>query len=363
MKPYRPQQLPLSGLHWKPLIRLIGPANAELARFDGVLQTMINPELLLSPLRTQEAVLSSRIEGTQATLREVLEFEATREEKPEKAQDIQEIINYRTALQTAVESLDDRPISLNMIKQIHSILLDTVRGRDRARGLFRTQQNWIGRPGSPIEQASYVPPPPLGLMAHLDNLEKYVHHDEVDRLVQLAIVHAQFELIHPFLDGNGRVGRILIPLFLYEKKLLSSPMFYLSAYLEANRDAYYDRLQGISDHGDWEGWIQFFLTAIIEQAKANSDKAKAVLDLYDEMKQEISRATRSQFAIQALDALFHMPVFTRANFIRHSGIPKTSADRVLHALINKRHVARIRDGGGQRPIIFRFGKLLKLLEN
>ena len=362
MKPYRPQQLPLSGLHWEPLIRLIGPANAELARFDGTLQSMINPELLLSPLRTQEAVLSSRIEGTQATLRDVLEFEATGEEKPEKAHDIQEILNYRTALQTAVESLNDRPISLNLIKRIHSILLDSVRGQNMSRGEFRRKQNWIGRPGSPVEQARFVPPAPLALAACLDNFEKYIHYDEVDRLVQLAVVHAQFELIHPFLDGNGRVGRILIPLFLYEKKLLSSPMFYLSAYLEANRDAYYDRLQGVSEQGDWHGWIQFFLTAIIEQAQANNAKAKAIHDLYDEMKDVISQAVRSHYAIRTLDTLFHVPVLTRGKFIQRSGIPKTSADRILGSLLNNKHIVKIRQGSGQQPTIFRFAELVKMLE-
>ena len=263
----------------------------------------------------------------------------------------------------AVKSLAVRPISLNLIKQIHSILLDTARGHNKARGSFRTEQNWIGRPGSTIEQASYVPPPPLGLMIHLDNLEKYVHYDEVDRLVQLAIVHAQFELIHPFLDGNGRVGRILIPLFLYEKKLLSSPMFYLSAYLEANRDVYYDRLLGISDKGDWDGWIEFFLIAVIQQANTNIDKAKAIRDLYEEMKLEFPRITRSPHAIQALDALFHMPVFTRADLIHRSGIPKTSADRILHSLMNSEYVTRVPGGGGQQPGMFGLGKLVKLLED
>jgi len=361
MKPYEPQPLPLPKLQWESLIRLIGPANAALARYDGILQGIINPAVLLSPLRTQEAVLSSRIEGTQATLKEVLVFEASHELKPEKAQDIQEIINYRTAMQMAVESLAVRPISLNLIKQIHSILLDTVRGHDRARGAFRTEQNWIGRPGSPIEQARYVPPAPLGLMAHLDNFEKYIHYEEADRLVQLAIVHGQFELIHPFLDGNGRVGRILIPLFLYEKELLSSPMFYLSAYLEAHRDAYYDGLQAISVSGDWEGWIRFFLTAVAEEATANSEKAKAILDLYDAMKKEFARVTKSQYSIQALDALFDVPVFSTSDFIKRTGIPKRSAMRILDALADARQVTTVLKGKGRSPTVLAFGKLIRLV--
>jgi len=363
MKPYKAVPLPLKNLPWESLIRLIGPANAELARYDGILQGMINPSVLLSPLRTQEAVLSSQIEGTQATLKEVLEFEAepTREEKTDKTEDIREIINYRTAMNLALEALAVRPISLNLIKQIHSVLLDDVRGRDRARGEFRRIQNWIGPPGTPIARASFVPPPAQEIMVSLDNLEKYIHEGERDRMVQLAVIHAQFELIHPFLDGNGRVGRILIPLFLYEKKLLSSPMFYLSAYLEKHREAYYSGLQGISANGDWKGWIEFFLTAIIEQARDNSDKAKAILALYNEMKQEIARCTRSQFAIHALDALFDSPIFTSSGFTKRSGIPRASAMRILNALQENQHITILRQGKGQRAALLAFGKLLTLI--
>ena len=212
------------------------------------LQGIINPQVLLSPLTTNEAVLSSRIEGTQASLVEVLEFEASPKVdiQTEKQKDIQEIINYRQAIGMAVEWLEEKPVTLNMIKEIHSILLDSVRGKDKGRGRFRTVQNWIGRPGTPMECAEYVPPEPMRLMEFLSNLEKYIHYEGKDPLVQLAIVHAQFEIIHPFVDGNGRVGRILAPLFLYEKRVLSSPMFYISQYLETNRNLYYDCLKAIS---------------------------------------------------------------------------------------------------------------------
>jgi Fic family protein len=250
MKPYIPEKLPTKSLDWSLLVRFVGQANSALARFDGILQGIVNPNVLLSPLTTQEAVLSSKIEGTQATLEEVLEYEAAPREDG-KSEDIHEILNYRRAMRMAVDSLKDRPISLNLLKEIQFLLLDSVRGKDKGRGEFRTSQNWIGRPGCKMEEASYVPPPPLQVMEFLDNLEKYVRFDEEDRLVQMAIIHAQFEIIHPFLDGNGRVGRILVPLFLFEKGQLSSPMFYLSTYLEAHREVYYDRLQAISRDGDW----------------------------------------------------------------------------------------------------------------
>ena len=260
MKPYIPDTLPLQNIDWVKFVNLIGKANAELARYDGILQGIINPHVLLSPLTTKEAVLSSRIEGTQASLVEVFEFEASKQAdiQTEKQKDIQEIINYRKSMGIAVNWLAKKPITINMIKEVHSILLDSVRGKDKGRGRFRTVQNWIGRPGTSIEQAEYVPPEPMRIMEFLSNFEKYIHYEEKDILVQLAIVHAQFEIIHPFVDGNGRVGRILIPLFLYEKRLLSLPMFYISEYFETNRDEYYDRLKAITSEKRWEEWIEFF---------------------------------------------------------------------------------------------------------
>ncbi len=362
MKPYLPEPLPLTSLNWSSLIRLVGQANASLASYDGILQGIINPEVLLSPLTTQEAVLSSKIEGTQATLEEVLEFEASPERRTPRLEDIREIINYRKAMGMAVEKLKERPISLNFIRDIHAVLLDSVRGQYKSPGQFRTTQNWIGRPGCSIEEAAFVPPVPSDLMGYLSNFETYIHHDEEDKLVQLAVIHAQLEIIHPFLDGNGRVGRILIPLFLYETKLLSKPMFYLSAYLEANRDAYYDRLQAVSAKKDWDGWVRFFLTAIIEQAKNNSEKAQAILALYEKIKKEVPVITRSQYSVQAIDALFYKPIFTSAEFGTRSGIPKASAMRLLRALRKKDILAPLLEGSGRRAAILSFGELIEIVE-
>ena len=222
MKPIVPQQLPLDEIDWEPLIPLIGRSNRSLALYDGILYGVPNPEVLLSPITTQEAVLSSRIEGSQATLGEVLKFEAGEEPEHEsRRHEILEILNYRSALRSAEIELARRPFSLNLLIGLHETLLDSVRGRDKGRGQFRKSQNWIGVPGCSIEQADFVPPDPLLVTGALDNWENYYHEDRPDALVQLAIVHAQFEIIHPFLDGNGRIGRILIPLFLFEKRLLS----------------------------------------------------------------------------------------------------------------------------------------------
>lgn len=364
MTPYKPVNLPLTSVNWAEHVSLIGQANAALARFDGVLSGIVNPAVLLSPLTTQEAVLSSRIEGTQATLEEVLEFEAESRVKIESSKDadIQEIINYRRAMGYAVEELKNRPLCLNLILDLHRILLDSVRGRNKAPGEFRRIQNYIGPPGCSIENATFVPPSVDLLPSGLDNWEKFLHYEEKDRLVQLAIAKAQFELIHPFLDGNGRIGRMLVPIFLYEKGLLSSPMFYLSAYLEKHRDIYYKRLRAISEKGDWNSWIGFFLGAVFKQAHENSRKADAILALYNDMKQNVPTITRSQYAIQAIDALFNQPIFQSTDFMARSKIPKDSALRIINTLKKHKLVIPLRESRGRRAAILMFPKLIEITE-
>jgi Fic family protein len=360
-KPFTPLSLPLDTIEWVRFISLVGQANAEIARYDGILQGISNPGILLSPLTTREAVLSSKIEGTQASLEEVLEYEAAPNAKAEKYDDIQEIINYRKAMRFAVQWLNKKPITLNLIKEMHAILLDSVRGKDKYCGHFRTTQNYIAKAGDPIEKALFVPPSPALLMSALSNFEKYFHYEEKDRLVQLAVLHAQFEIIHPFLDGNGRIGRLLIPLFLFEKSVLNSPMFYISEYLEDNRAEYYGRLRAISGEGKWDDWIEFFLKAVIAQAKANSAKAKAILTLYNNKKERITDITHSQYAIRILDAIFARPIFNSADFVKTSKIPRASALRLLAQLKKGGVIDTIRPGGPRKAEVFGFNKLLRIV--
>lgn len=360
-KPFVPKSLPLKSLDWVKFITLIGQANAELARYDGILQGIVNPGVLLSPLATKEAVVSSKIEGTQASLEEVLEYEASPDIPTEKYNDIREIINYREAMKHALVWLKKKPITLNLIKELHEILLDSVRGRDKGRGRFRMVQNWIGKPGATMEQATYIPPDPNYLMEHLSTLEKYIHFDEKDRLVQLAIVHAQFEIIHPFVDGNGRLGRILIPLFLFEKEILASPMFYVSEFLEEHRDEYYSRLNGVTKNGQWDNWVEFFLRAIIAQAKVNSQKAKAILNLYNVKKDRITEVTHSSYVIRILDTLFAEPIFSTTRFIKASKIPKASAMRLVKILKKENIIKTLRPGSGRRSEILVFKKLMDIV--
>jgi len=365
MKPFVPDKLPLDCIDWSAHVRLIGRANATLARYDGMLQGIVNPALLLSPLTTQEAVLSSRIEGTQASMEDVLQFEANPKERiePEKYADIQEIINYRKAIEMVVRMLKEHPLCLKMIKHLHATLLQSARGRNKAPGEFRKIQNFIGPPGCSIEEAAFVPPSPDKMLNALDNWEKYLHYDEKDILVQLAIVKAQFEIIHPFLDGNGRIGRILIPVFLYAKKLLSSPMFYMSAYLEEHRDLYYERLKAISEKRDWNGWITFFLTAVVEQAEKNTSKVRATMELYEKVKEQIVDITHSQFAVKALDAIFSKPIFRSSQFQEIAEIPTRPTASIILKKLQKSGILRvIVKARGRRAALLAFPELINIVE-
>ncbi len=361
MKPFIPHDLPLKKLKWEKFQRILGPANRAIARYDGLLQSIPNPAVLLSPLTTQEAVLSSKIEGTQATLEEVLKFQANPKKEVKHYNDIREIINYRKAMVHAVEEINKKPLNLNLIKSMHSILLDSVRGQNKSRGKFRTIQNWIGKPGTPFEEARFVPPAPFRLPDYLDAYEKYIHTEDADALVQAAILHAQFEILHPFIDGNGRIGRILIPLYLYSKNILHQPMFYISAYLEEHREAYYDHLKNISENDEWEEWIRFFLTAVDTQARKNTEKAQRILFLYNSMKQKIVDSTHSQYALQALDSLFNLGIFTTTDFQKNSGIPKPSNARIISTLRDENIIDTLEEASGRKPAIYIFRSLIDII--
>ncbi|MFN7707397.1 MAG: Fic family protein, partial [Sphingobacteriia bacterium] len=351
MNPYVPMPLPPERLEWEALLDLLGAANRHIARYDGLLQSVVNPSLLLSPLRTQEAVLSSKIEGTQATLEQVMAYEGSPQQPEGPLADIQEVINYRNALTYARDQLTELPLSLRLIRDTHRILLQGTRGANSDPGNFRRTQNWIGVPGSTLDTARFVPPAVPAMQQGLNNWEQYLHYDEKDTLVQLAIVHAQFEILHPFIDGNGRIGRILIPLFLFHKGIIHQPVFYMSQYLEAQRAAYYDALKHVTDSGSWTHWIRFFLTGVIQQAETNTRQLRQIIDLYERMKQLIAQTTRSQWAIQCLDYLFSRPIFSSTHFHSNARVPKTSAARLLKAM-EAQHIIHLVLAGIVAHIVF-----------
>lgn len=363
---YHLGQFPPEKLDWERLIPLIGPANAALARYDGLLSAIPNAGVLLSPLTMQEAVLSSRIEGTQATMGEVLEVEAGGEPEgmtaPRRA-DAEEVLNYRRAMRITTGELVHRPLSQHLLRQAHAVLMEGVRGRDKAPGQYRRQQNWIGEHHCALEDASFVPIPQVQLAQGMDDWERYLLRADVpDPLVQLALAHVEFEALHPFEDGNGRLGRMLIPLFLYSRRLLSGPHFYVSAYFEQRRDEYYRRLRAVSAGGEWTAWCLFFLEALRTQAVENEGKARSVLALYERVKLQVVDATHSQHAIRAVDFLFQTPIFKGPDFTAGAGIPRPTATRILGRLRDAGLLRTLREGRGRRPGFFAFRELLNVAE-
>ena len=366
---YHLGQFPPPALDWPQLIPLLGPSSAAVACYDGTLAAVPNAAVLLSPLTMQEAVLSSRIEGTQATMGEVLEFEAEGDVgrfSDERRADIREVLNYRAALRESERLLADLPLSQRVIRDAHRVLMDAnpdgVRGQGKAPGEYRRVPNWIGPAGCTIEQARFVPIPANHLPDGMSAWERYAHADEPDRLVQLAVLHAEFEALHPFLDGNGRLGRMLVPLFMWQAGLIRQPMFYISAFFEANRDEYYERLLAVSRDGDWTGWCRFFLTGVKAQAEQNHDKASAILALYEQMKRQVAGLTRSQFAIHALDWIFAKPIFKSADFVASAGIPAPTAKRILGVLQRAEVLRTLVPGGGSRAAVLGFPALLVITE-
>lgn len=362
---YHYEKFPPQNINWSSLIPLIGPANAALARYDGTLSAIPNAGVLLSPLSTQEAVLSSKIEGTQATMGEVLEFEAEKEMKKisqDKEADINEILNYRKGMWRATELLEELPLCQRVIKSTHKTLLQGVRGQGKSPGEYRRIPNWIGPPGCTIDQAKFIPISADKLDDAMGKWEKFIHEETPDTLVQLAIIHAEFEALHPFLDGNGRLGRMCVPLFLHKIGLIKSPMFYISAFFERNRDEYYERLLAISRDDDWTSWCAFFLKAIKIQALENQAKAAKILSLYEYKKNQLVELTHSQYSIHALDFIFSRPIFKSTDFTGINEIPTPTAKRILSRLKNNGFFTILRESSGRMAAIYAFTELINIAE-
>ncbi len=363
---YHLGKFPPKEIDWAKLIPLIGPANAGLARYEGLLSAIPNVHVLLSPLTTQEAVLSSKIEGTHVTMGEVLEIEAA--VQPElftqtKRDEAEEVLNYRNAMRSCVSEMGQRPFSQQILRSAHALLMKGVRGRDKNPGSYRTDQNWIGPTGCPITEASFVPIGVAHLQSGMDDWEKYFGSiEEPDALTQLAIIHVEFEALHPFKDGNGRLGRMLLPLFLFQRKMLSSPDFYMSGYMESNREEYQERLRAVSRDNNWTDWCEFFLKGVVQQSAENEQKARAILTLYNRLKTEVVDLTHSQHAIRAVDFIFETPIFTAPMFTDHSKIPKPTAARILSVLRNKKLLVPLRQGRGRRAGIYAFRELVNIAE-
>jgi Fic family protein len=285
---------------------LLSDADRDLGRLDAIAALLPNPDLFVAMYVRHEAVLSSQIEGTESTLEDVLAFEA-RAAMDDQNRDVAEVVNYVAAMNHGLRRLPDFPLSLRLIKEIHGELMRDVRGGDKTPGEFRSSQNWIGGQGCTLKTASFVPPPPHEVMESLGSLEKFIHEarESVPLLIRCGLAHAQFETIHPFLDGNGRVGRLLITLMLCEARALTRPLLYLSVYLKAHRAEYYDRLTAVRHHGHWEPWLKFFLRGVSSTARAATQTARDIVTLRD---QHRSEAGSNAKAWTLLDGLYRYPV-------------------------------------------------------
>jgi Fic family protein len=362
-QPFSPPPLP-PDIDLTGLIKLIADAREAVARYDEAVKRLPNPVLIRRTFETQEAVLSSKIEGTQATLEEVLEFDAeeANSEENEKLRDYREISNYRQAILYGKELLKARPLSENVIKELHKLLLNSVRGKNKTPGEFRRHQVHIGPAGATLEEASYVPPVHTEITGLISNLVNYLQDDkQPDRLVQAAIAHYQFEAIHPFADGNGRVGRLLIPLYFYEKGVTSQPNLYISEFLETHRRDYYEHLNRVSEEDDWLGWIAFFLRAVREQANLSKKRVERVEELYKGLHKRLPEFN-SIYAPSFLEALFAQPVFTPQTIGKVANIPNV---KTLYNLVDKFVQAKlIIDLAPQRARnkLYAFNELLEILE-
>lgn len=341
-------------------VGLLSEADRGLGNLAGIGQLLPNPHLLISPYIRREAVLSSRIEGTQASLSDLLYFEAA-EEEPPRAPDVREVQNYVRAMEYGLQRLNKLPLSLRLVREIHARLMHGVRGEEKRPGEFREIQNWIGPPGCSLAEATFVPPPVPEMMQALGAWEKFLHEArDIPPLIQCALMHYQFEVIHPFVDGNGRVGRLLITFFLCERGHLPQPFLYLSAFFERYRDEYYARLLEVSRTGDWIGWIRFFLRGLAAQAADALTNAQRILALQQRYRTELHKRKAGPTTLAVVDELFRNPYVTTTRLAERLGVSfptvQTAIDRLVHAKILREVTGR------QRNRIYCAEELLRAIE-
>jgi Fic family protein len=338
-----PRTIPLS----LDTVNLMSEADSSLGRLAGAGRLLPEPSLLVMPYVQREALASARIEGTQATLSDVFAAAAgaPHEASPEA---VREVTNYIEALEHGLRRLESLPLSLRLLRECHARLLDGVRGAEKTPGEFRRTQNWIGSPDNKPETAVFVPPHVDAMAAALDDWEKFVHdpQPQLPLLIRAALLHYQFETIHPFLDGNGRLGRLVVALYLVQQGRLPAPLLYLSAYFEDHRDEYYDRLQGVRERGEVEQWLRFFLTGVDEQARDAVQRSEALIDVRERLRGRL-RGTRSR-APEVIDLLFEWPIVSVSMVAGHLGITQQGALKMLRAIAATGTLREVGTGRGSR---------------
>lgn len=326
IKPARPPKLPIK-LDFAIFTKELADASFELGRLDGLQRDLPNPSLLIAPLTTKEATVSSKIEGTKSTISDVFIYEATEESKYD---DTIEVFNYKRAIIWAMEALKHREFNISFIKDLHSILLEKARG-EKYRGKFRETQVFIGSKGATIEEATYIPPEPFLVVEYMENLEKYILSNGENPLLKSAIIHYQFEAIHPFQDGNGRIGRLIIPLYLYYRGLLYQPILFLSGYFEKNRDQYIDMLHLVDIEHKYEEWVKFFLISVKNQARETQNLIYRIKNLFNEVKEKTDNI-KSLFISKIIDFIFMRPIFAPSELGKYIKANRVTTLRLIKKL-------------------------------
>lgn len=361
---YHYGKFPPANLNYEKLMPFLIKATDAIARYDQMLKNMHNSEILLAPLRNQEAVISSRMEGTVSTMDEILKYEADFQNPEDNVEHVRseviETILYQRSLKMAQKALSDRyPISQSMIKGLHQHLLSFGRGAKKSPGEFKIKQNYLA--DRLKKKILFVPISPEKLQDGLDDLFDYIKNNTSPSLLKSAIAHLEFEALHPFEDGNGRIGRMLITLMLWQAKTISEPHFYISAYFEENKDRYIDTMRLVSEKNDWNDWCIFFLEAIEQQAISNLSIAENIRSLYEEMKVIFAEILSSKWSVIALDFIFTNPIFRNNKFTTQSGIPSATAARFTRTLLEKEIIVTQEEAAGRKPALYSFEPLLNLV--
>jgi Fic family protein len=340
------------------LVSVISRADIALGTLSGLGETLPNPHLLIYPFIRREAVLSSRIEGTQSSLSDLLLFEAT---QVEKQGDVREVQNYVRAMEYGLKRLNELPLSLRFIRELHGVLMEGVRGQHATPGEFRQSQNWIGSPGATLNEATYVPPPVPEMQECLSQLEKFLHAEtRLPPLVEVALVHYQFEAVHPFLDGNGRIGRLLVTLLLCQRNVLSKPLLYLSAFFEQHRQEYYDLLLKVSSKGTWREWLEFFLRAVTEQSTDSVSRSRRLQELLRSYSQVAREKHLPPTAVQLMELILMKPVLNARTVQEYLKITPPGARNAINELVEAGILTEIT--GRKRDKAYAANEVLKALD-
>ncbi len=344
---------------WSPnLVNALSEADMLIGRLAGEGAKLPNPHIFMRPFIRREAVMSSSIEGMQSTLGELLAAEAGAHVK-RSPEDLREVANYVAALEYGIKRLKQLPLSLRLILELHAKLMRGVRGEHATPGEFRRSQNWIGRPGSTIQTASYIPPPPTEMMECLGKWEVFLHDRALPPLVQIGLAHYQFEAIHPFLDGNGRIGRLLITLFLVERAILPTPLLYLSAFFDASRDDYYHLLRQVTLKGDWEGWLIYFLNGVARQSEDALGRAERINELLTQWRNKVS-GTSSKVPNRLIDSISANPFLMIRKAAETLGVAYTTIERAVERLVTLNILTQT--SPGKRDRVFCAKQILDILE-